>query len=73
MAAHDGFGLVNDAPAENKKGARCQPLIAGLGNLNLEAVLRPCRVPQKNMRDITRTDNIYTQIKQPPKRGPSLQ
>ena len=27
----------------NKKGARCQPLIAGLGNLDSEAVLRPCR------------------------------
>lgn len=25
----------------DKKGARCQPLTTGLGNLNLEAVLRP--------------------------------
>lgn len=47
MAAHDGFGLVDDAPAENKKGARCQPLLVGLGNLNLEAVLRPCRPARK--------------------------
>jgi hypothetical protein len=31
MAAHDGFGLVDDVPTENKKGARCQPLLVGLG------------------------------------------
>lgn len=33
---------VLGAPRENKKGARCQPLITGLRNLNPEAVLRPC-------------------------------
>ena len=60
MAAHDGFGLVDDAPAENKKGARCQPLLAGLGNLDPEAVLRPSRVPPIKKWDITGTDNYYT-------------
>lgn len=61
MAAHNGFGLVDDAPAENKKGgAVSAPTCRSWSYLQMEAVLRPCRVPQKNMRDITRTDNHYT-------------
>ena len=47
MAAHDGFGLVDDVPTENKKGARCQPHTQVVENLKLVAVLRPCRAPQK--------------------------
>ena len=68
---------VSDSPlrriAAKKKGARCQPLLAGLGNLDPEAVLRPSCVPPINGQDITGTDNYYTWIKQPlKKRVPSL-
>ena len=49
-----------DATGGNKKGARCQLLIAGLGNLDSEAVLRLVALPAKNEQDITRTDNHYT-------------
>ena len=34
-------GNSMNAPVRNKKGARCQPLFVGLGNLDPEAVLRP--------------------------------
>ena len=34
MAAHNGFGLVDDAPAENKKGGRgVSPSLQVLGTL----------------------------------------
>ena len=36
-----GMSSWNLRPSENKKGARCQPLSTGLGNLDPEAVLRP--------------------------------
>lgn len=55
-----------------KRGRGVSSYSLVLGTLNLEAVLRPCRVPPKYKRDITRTDNIYTQIKQPLSRVPSL-
>ena len=45
MAVHDGFGLVDDAPAENKKGARCQPLKQVIGNPMWKlscAPVKPC-------------------------------
>ena len=49
MAAHDGFGLVDDVPTENKKGAR------------MEAVLRPSQaLLANNKQDITGADNHYT-------------
>ena len=62
MAAHDGFGLVDDVPTENKKGARCQPLLVGSWSyLQMEAVLRPSQaLLANNKQDITGADNHYT-------------
>lgn len=73
MAVHDGFGLVDDAPAENKKGGAVSAPKAGHRKPDVEAVLRPSQaLLANNKQDITRTDNIYTQIKQPLARIPSL-
>lgn len=62
MAEHDGFGLVDDVPTENKKGARCRPYLSGLGvSLQMEAVLRPSQaLLANNKQDITGADNHYT-------------
>ena len=49
-------------PAEIKKGARCQPLTAGLRKPYVDAVLRLVALPAKNEQDITRTDNHYTTL-----------
>ena|GEM_PF-4532527 len=73
MAAHDGLGLVDDAPAENKKGARCQPHTQVVENPKPEAVLRPSQaLLVNNKQDITRTDNHYTSFKPSRKRFPRL-
>lgn len=64
MAAHDGFGLVDDVPTENKKGARCQPHTQVVENPKPEAVLRPSQaLLANNKQDITGTDNHYTSFK----------
>ena len=62
MAAHDGFGLVDDVPTENKKGARCQPpTCRSWSYLQMEAVLRPSQaLLANNKQDITGADNHYT-------------
>ena len=60
---HKFVWIVGYAPRIGiKRGRGVSPYSLVLGTLNLEAVLRPCRVPPKYKRDITRTDNIYTQI-----------
>ena len=60
-------------PQKNKKGARCQPLKQVIGNPMWKAVLRPSQaLLANNKQDITRTDNIYTQIKQPLARIPKF-
>ena len=51
-----------DATGGNKKGARCQPLTAGLRKPYVDAVLRLVALPAKNEQDITRTDNHYTTL-----------
>lgn len=71
MAAHDGFGLVDDAPAEIKRGRGVSPSKQVVENPKSETVLRPV-VSRKNMRDITRTDNHYTDLKPSLKRFPRL-
>ena len=43
-----------------KRGRGVSPSKQVIGNPNQKAVLRPCCVPPKNKRDITRTDNYYT-------------
>lgn len=69
----DEFEAGFCAPDRHKKGARCQLSIEGLGetiarklSCALVVLLAKCK------QDITRTDNIYTQIKQPLSRVPSL-
>ena len=65
---HRFVWIVGNAPRIGiKKGARCQPHTQVVENLKLVAVLRPCRVPPKNKRDITRTDNHYTNFQTLPK------
>lgn len=69
MTAHDGFGLVDDAPAENKKGGAVSAPVAGHRKPDVEAVLRPSQaLLANNKQDITETDNHYT-TSNPPERG----
>ena len=61
MAAHDGFGLVDDAPAEIKGGAVSTPTCRSWSYLQMEAVLRPSQaLLANNKQDITGADNHYT-------------
>ena len=61
MAAHDGFGLVNDTPAEIKRGRGVSPYLSVLELLQMEAVLRPSQaLLANNKQDITGADNHYT-------------
>lgn len=81
MAAHNGFGLVDDAPAESrlailfilhhgyKKGGAVSAPVAGHRKPDVEAVLRPSQaLLANNKQDITETDNHYT-TSNPPERG----
>ena len=63
LAASEKGIYVGYVPIGHKKGARCQPHTQVVENPKLVAVLRPCRVPPKYKRDITRTDNHYTSFK----------
>ena len=66
---HRFVWIVGNAPRIGiKRGRGVSPTPQVIGNPKLEAVLRPCRVPPKNKRDITRTDNHYTSFKPSRKR-----
>ena len=60
-------------PQKTKRGRGVSPYLSVLGTLIWKLSCALAALLAKRKQDITRTDNIYTQIKQPLARIPSLQ